>query len=303
MDLLARLLSGCRRAVVVAWLCFMEARPAVQGIFLLRLLAGAFFMGSVFSSESSFPLLCGAISWMCATTAVYLYNGVQDVEEDRANGSLRPIARRSLHPSQAMVAVCGLGALSLVVGGFVHRDLLWGAAAMLVMGWAYSGPPFYLKRWPAALAIIASVSAILTYNAGYALGGGEGGKTPLLLFATATALWMGLVGQTKDLSDIVGDELSGRRSLPVVWGEGVARIAVSCVALILACCFLLVSVYVERGLLLPAILMLFGAIAVSALSLGPWGRGGKSRSRRPYRAFMVTQYVVNTAVIVFPVGT
>lgn len=302
------MLIGSRvgRVIRICGLCFMEARPVVQVVFLLRLLAGAFFAGSVlsleFGGESFVLLVIGAASWACATLAVYIYNGVEDVEEDRLNGSSRPIARGELSVSQAMVAVGVLGTLSITGGVFVHHDLAWGAAAMLVMGWLYSGPPFYLKRWPAALAVIAAVAAVLTYNTGYTLSGSPGERLPLLVFAGFMALWMGLVGQTKDLSDVPGDKKAGRRSLPVTWGEETARLAISVVALALGIGFLIIGLFQIEGLLLAAITVFVGALAVSALSLGPWGRGGRARRRRPYGAFMITQYAANIVVIAFPVS-
>lgn len=49
--------------------------------------------------------------------------------------------------------------------------------------------------------------------------------------------------------------------------------------------------------MLPAVLILFGALVVAALSLGPWDRGDRERRRKPYKAFMVTQYAGNISVI------
>lgn len=278
----------------------------VQGIFLLRLVAGALLSVSMISYAldwgvvASFVVL--ALSWGCVTCAIYVYNGVQDVEEDRVNGSGRPIARGDLGVTEAMAAVGVLGALGLLGGILMHRDLVWALAAMLVMGWMYSGPPLYLKRWPAGLAVIVVVSAVLTYYAGYVASGAGGSGTALLVFATAMALWVGLVGQSKDLSDVEGDRKAGRRSLPVVWGEGAARLAISGVALTLGSIFLLATFFLAGGLVAVAVVVRLGAGSVAALSLGPWGRGSKSRCRRPYKAFMATQYAAHAAVIFLSFG-
>lgn len=219
-----RLAGGFRRGFGVIGLCFEEARPVVQGVFLLRLLAGAFFAGSTLSYEASdegfaISLLSGTAVWICATSAAYVYNGVQDVEEDRANGSSRPVARGALSLSHATLAAGALGALGLSGAMLVDDELLWGVAAILLMGWLYSGPPLRLKRFPAAMAAMAVASAVLTYYAGYVVGGRASDPVLFLVFAGIMALWMGLVGQTKDLSDVPGDERARRRSLPVVWGE------------------------------------------------------------------------------------
>lgn len=282
----------------------------VQGIFLLRIVASLFLgvyaasgVSSVSIMSSPLSLVVLGVSWVCITTAVYLYNGVQDVEEDQANASARPIACGDLSVPSAMLGVCLFGATGLVGIGIAHTDLMWAAAAMLVLGWMYSGPPLYLKRWPAGLAAIVVAAAILTYYSGYTAAGGTADMAPLVVFGGAMAAWMGLVGQTKDLSDVPGDSLAGRRSLPVVWGEGKARIAVSVAAIAVALGFLACSLYLVRELLPAAIVVCGGAIAVSALSLGSWGRGDKKMSRRPYKVFMATQYLVHAAIIAlaFPV--
>ena len=167
----------------------------------------------------------------------------------------------------------------------------------LGLGWLYSGPPFYLKRRPAGWAVLGVVAALITYNAGYASAGGEGDLTSFAVFSVVMALWLGIVSQTKDLSDIEGDELAGRRSGPVAWGEEIARLVFSGVALCLGGVLLLSAVSFTPSLLAPAGVLAIGATAVAAISLGPWGRGDRSRRRRPYRAFMLTQYGANLIVV------
>ena len=51
------------------------------------------------------------------------------------------------------------------------------------------------------------------------------------------------------------------------------------------------------SLLIPAFVLAFGAVAVAVVTLGPWSRGDKSRRRRPYKVFMLTQYGATLAVM------
>lgn len=291
----------CRLAESVKF-AFWEARPVVQGIVLIRLLAGASLSGSALSLEFGWrvavSLVVLAASWICVTSAAYIYNGVRDLEEDRENVSGRPIACGKLSVRQAMVVIGGLGTLGLLGGILMHRELVWALAVMAVMGWLYSGPPLCLKRWPVALAVMAATSAILTYYAGYAASGGGEVEVTFLVFAGAMALWMGLAGQSKDFSDISGDKKAGRKSLPVVWGDNAARLTVSGVALVLGLGFLLGSFFLTEGLLPVAGTVCVGACIFATFSVGPWGRGSRSRCRRPYKAFMMTQYTAH-AVIIF----
>jgi 4-hydroxybenzoate polyprenyltransferase len=279
-------------------LCFLEARPIVQVIFLVRFLTGASFADSSDEdAESLLSLWFVALLWACATCSGYILNGVTDVKEDRINGSSRPIASGRLSVAQAVVVAVALGAFSLFASILVDWYMAWGVAAVLTMSWMYSAPPLRLKRWPAGLAVLAIAAALLTYYIGYTANGGEGLTPPLVLFALAMALWMGLVGQTKDLSDIEGDQKVDRKSLPVVWGDSRTRIAVSVIALAIGGAFLALALSLREIPVAPAVVVAVGAVAVTAAALGPWSRGDREKRRRPYRMFMYTQYGANLAVL------
>ncbi|MBV9453200.1 MAG: UbiA family prenyltransferase [Rubrobacter sp.] len=287
----------CCEAAGVLYRCFLEARPAVQGIFLLRFLAGASFANPLVVGGVKLSLLIGAALWVCATLSVYIFNGVMDVEEDRINGSSRPVARGKLKIAHATGVTGGLAALS-VIGSFgLGSTMVWSVVALLALGWLYSGPPFYLKRSPTGWTIMGIIVAYITYNVGYVANGGGSAVYSLFIFATIMALWLGLVSQTKDLSDIEGDKQAGRRSGPVIWGENAARLVYSGVALSLGGGYILAAAFFAPGLLIPALVLALGAVVVTAIALGPWSRGEKSRRRKPYKAFMLTQYGANLAVV------
>jgi 4-hydroxybenzoate polyprenyltransferase len=295
----------CWRIAETFYWCFLEARPAVVGIFLLRFLAGASFTRPLFTKGVNLHLWEGAALWICVTLSVYILNGVMDVEEDRTNGSTRPVASGKLTTARAAGVAVGLGILSLVGGLLLGRLMACSVVVTLVLGWLYSGPPFYLKRHPAAWAVIGIAAALITYNAGYASNVGDtnggGDLHSFSMFASVMALWLGVVSQTKDLSDIEGDEHAGRRSVPVVFGDGMARLVFSGTALCLGCAYVLVAALLAPGLLLPALVLATGAVAVAVTALSPWSKGDRLKRRRPYKAFMLTQYGVNLAVVLWVV--
>lgn len=102
MPYVTLVIRWCCRVAGILYSCFLEARPAVQGIFLLRFLAGASFAGSFSGGEvSNFALWTGVALWICATLSVYILNGIMDVEEDRINGSSRPVASGKLSVTHA----------------------------------------------------------------------------------------------------------------------------------------------------------------------------------------------------------
>lgn len=291
------MVSRLSRFAKVLLLCLLEARPAVQGIFLLRFLAGASFSGPLLSGAASTSLYAGTALWGCVTFSIYILNGAMDVEEDRINRSARPVARRDLTVAQAVTAAAILATLGLA--GALMLGMAWNVAAMLALGWLYSGPPLYLKRWPAGLAAVAILGGLLTYHAGYTANGAADELLELAVFGGVMALWMGLVGQTKDLSDVEGDREAGRRSGPVAWGEDLARLLYSGIAFVLGGAYLVWSALYAPGLLGSAAVLMLGALGVIAVTLGPWSKGDRTKRRRPYKAFMLTQYGAHLPVLNF----
>lgn len=275
----------------VFYLCLLEARPVVQGIFLLRFITGASLSGS-----AADPLVWTAAAiWVCVTWAVYLLNGITDVEEDRINRLNRPVARGELRLPEAIAVVGVLAAFGLAASAALGLPV-WAAATLLALGWAYSAPPLRLKRWPAGLAAVGILAGLLTYYAGHESSGSAGTEYVLWTFAGAMALWMGLVGQTKDLPDVEGDRRSGRRSLPVMLGVRLARRIISAMAVGIGGGFLLAATCFVPELFASAVVVCIGAVAVAGAALGIWTSG--QNERVPYHSFMVTQYGAHLAVIV-----
>lgn len=77
------------------------------------------------------------------------FNGLADVVEDRANASTRPIASGRLSNRDALLVVQGAVVLSLALSAAAGITIQ--AVVFLLLGYAYSGPPFPAKRhWAAA---------------------------------------------------------------------------------------------------------------------------------------------------------
>lgn len=300
--------------VTVAWRCFLEARPSVQLIFLLRLLSGwaltvtgtATVTATGTAATPVRPLVTGGAAWFGVVTAVYLRNGASDVREDRVNAGRRPIARGLLPPAVAARVAWVLAGFG-VVAGFATAPLL-GLLALgfVAAGWLYSVPPWRLKRRSTGVAVTVLVGLALTYYAGSVIAtappspgwhvppvGGE-----LLVFGGALTLWAALVGgTTKDLPDLAGDRAAGTRSWLAVWGERRFRYAVSAIALAIGAGFVAAAGQLAPRLLPPAAALFLGAVTVAMLLLTPLSSGSaRAGRRRPYRAFMVTQYVAHLAL-------
>ncbi|MEV0230727.1 UbiA family prenyltransferase [Nonomuraea sp. NPDC050786] len=279
-------------------LCLAEARPVVQVIFLLR-----FCSGAALGSGMSARVLLGAFAWECAVVFVYLLNGVTDVVEDRVNVSGRPIARGELPPGQARRFACLAAGVALLAGAALGLWFVAAVAGFLLLGYLYNAPPCQLKRHPAGAVATVTLGGLLTYWAGLVSGEGlTGDARPLLaaaVLAVAMSLWMGLVGtSTKDFSDVAGDAAAGRRSAADLFGATAVRGGVGLAAVALGGAFLWVSAALTPVLVTAAAVTLSGAVVLAGLAVSPLSRGSRTAARRPYRAFMVTQYGAHLAVAV-----
>lgn len=288
--------------VRVLLLCFQESRAAVQTIFLMRFLLAA-TAGATSYLTLPPALFGGAAVWLLAATSVYLFNGVTDVDEDRANGSTRPIGRGALSPADARRTAQVMAALALTGGAFIGPAMLTATGCMLLLGFVYSAPGIALKTsTPGTMATVIG-SGALTYTAGVVCSGSPVSPS-LIAFCTAMCLWMGLVGAVaKDFSDAAGDARHGRRNWTVLWGYARTAAIVSLSAVTVGTGLLVSALVLDSPpLLVPACVLLGGALALAAAALT--GRSDDSRSRRrlPYRMFMVTQYAAHLAAFAQPIG-
>ncbi|WP_133903204.1 UbiA family prenyltransferase [Actinophytocola oryzae] len=276
---------------------WQEARPVVQVIFQLRFVAGVVLGGGTATTHLvDQSVLLAAASWLAATWCVYLVNGIADVVEDRENGSTRPIARGAL-PVAAATRMCYvLAVVAVTCGVLVSSRSALLVLLVLLVGWSYSMGPWPLKNsMPGFLAGVVSLG-LLTYLAGWSAVGG-GWNTTLVVTSVAMSLWMGLVGATKDLSDVRGDRVAGRRTAPVVLGVRRAKALMAALAVSLGLAFLTTAVVVVPRLLPVGVVVCSGACAVAVLLLSAAGRGGRCAERRPYRAFMTTQYAAHMTLL------
>ncbi|MEV0155455.1 UbiA family prenyltransferase [Micromonospora sp. NPDC050686] len=294
--------QALRRLVDAARLCVVEARPSVLLVFLLRFLVGSALSGIGGPRGELVRIAAVAVVWELAVFAVYLFNGVTDVQEDRINGSRRPIARGALATSTARWVTVGAAAISLIGGAALGGGLFLTVLALLTLGFCYSSPLVQFKRYAITSTLTGLSLGLLTYYAGHLAYSGDGLSSPgpeFLVFVAGVTTWMGLVGGlTKDLSDVAGDAAAGRRTVAGMYGETRARRAAAGAALGLAVAFCAAGVSTSPLLIWPGLAMLGGATAIAILCLGGSAKRVRSDTRRPYRAFMATQYLMNLGMIV-----
>jgi 4-hydroxybenzoate polyprenyltransferase len=279
-------------------LCWKEARPVVQGIFALRFCCAA-LLAEHHTNGAVWPRVAGVLGcWIAATWAIYLLNGVADVVEDRENGSERPIARGILPVDFAKSVVVGLSAVAIGFAALISPVVCLLVALHLAAGIAYSTGPHPLKgNVPGFFGAVVALGG-LTYLCGWYASGATEIGAPLLLFGGAMSLWMGFGGATKDLSDIAGDRLAGRRTLPVVVGDRAARIAMAIGASAVGWGFLLAALRWAPSVAPVGFVVCAGSVALTVVVSSNVSRGERFRRRRPYRTFMITQYTAHLTLLV-----
>lgn len=294
-----QLILTAAAARTLGW-CLIEARPQVLAIFGLRFATGAALGWP--PTGGQMLRTCGtALVWELAVFFVYLFNGVSDVREDRLNGSTRPIALGVLDPGAAVIVASG-AAVAAVLGALaIGGATAWLVPLLLTLGYLYSGPPCYLKRWSASTAAIGMAGGLLSYFAGLtspAAGTTHHAVATLAVFAIGASLWMGLTGTlAKDLPDVAGDTAAGRNSAVAHLGDSKARFALSVTALTVAMGFNLAALTASHSLRACAGAMLIGAIALAAIAQSPFSHGSRHDRRQPYRVFMLTQYATHLSVL------
>lgn len=285
--------ASCRPLSVLAcsplrivYLGLRESRPVVQVIFATRFLSAGILSLGGNENIQSLALATGA--WLAATVAVYVFNGITDVAEDQRNSSVRPIASGRLPLSAAVMFTTGAVVLAIAIGA--AAGIGWEVCLFLFFGYCYSGPPWPAKCSGLAASLVITMLGGLTFWTGAVVSGNQ--SVTVIIFGVVMSAWMGLVGAlVKDLGDISGDALAGRRTFAVVCGKSLVAYAAAGLGMGVGIAGLTMA-WLQAQRLLPSMAVLVlgsGIVAYKAVCVA----SGLTcvRPRAPYRAFMVTQYV------------
>lgn len=259
----------------------VEARPQVQGIVALRLLTGLAVLGPL--TMDHVPVV---LSWVLATVAIYVLNGVSDIAGDRLNGSNRPLARGVLPPRVATAWVVTAAVLSFSLAVREGASFAAAVCVYVILGVVYSIGPHAAKGSSIGAGATVVAAGVLTYAAA-ALASGRPVSATLVVFGISMSLWMAVGSLVKDLTDLTGDVAAGRQTLGVRRGAN----AVIAAAALLSISICIITATCAVALRTPGL----GALAVF-LALGTsWLVAeltvfSSSDRRAPYRSFMSTQY-------------
>jgi 4-hydroxybenzoate polyprenyltransferase len=278
-------------------LSFLEGRPVVLGVFALRFTVGGVLTAG--GTLMSYRALEGELSWFFVVWAVYLVNGITDLDGDRRNGSQRPLASGALSMQAAVRWCAALSLLALIIATLIGVDFVIVVVAKLMLGLAYSVGNKAAKNWAVPALLVAALGAFLTYASGAEVFAGSVSGVGLT-FALVASSWIAIVGHSKDFGDTAGDLVMGRRTLPIIYGDRTARSVVAVGAIIVGLAGVFTASTLSSASLAPLFLLLPAAILVA---MAAWGNKSNTREAqlRPYRAFMLGQYGLNILALLLEV--
>jgi chlorophyll synthase len=187
--------------------------PPVWTVFLL----GNGFRATRFPARVDIELALAFGMLTLLFGAVYLFNQVYDIEGDRDNHKLFFLPLGLISVRAARIYYVALNIAALALAGAVSFTLFLLAAMILVLGVAYSAPPWRWKdrAYPALLAN-AFAHGTLVFLAGWLITGGMPGEGVIRSLPYLFAV--GAIYLLTTIPDTPGDQKAGKRTLAVTLG-------------------------------------------------------------------------------------
>lgn len=271
-------------------------------VFLWLMAKGLFPQNDVFGNASDALAIPKVVDWevllltwvACIMANVYIVglNQLTDVPLDKINKPYLPLASGAWPMEVGRRVVLGSLVVSLLTTMWAGGVWLkWTVGLSLLLGTAYSLPPFRLKRWPfwAAFCIIAVRSLIVNlllfaHVAGWSSDIRDMQPYVWLLVAVMFAFSIA-IAWFKDLPDLVGDEANGINTLAIELGSkkvlyyGSAVMIATLIASVVAGWLFFDNVYLVVGQLVMLVLFLLlmlrvdltDQVSIRRFYLGLWG--------------------------------
>jgi len=210
-------------------------------------------------------LILVATSFLFHAATVF-HNDIYDYETDKISNPDRPLPKGTLSAPQMRAVAFSCGALSLIGALILHKygALLVGAA--FILAWAYSAPPFRLKRFLLINPLLIAVAFLFFLMFGFYVARTSHtlhfplGKASLFLVIAVCA------ANFKDIKDYRGDKQQGVMTIPVAFGLEKGKLIIG---LLSAFSLLLVPLFAGKLLLyIPSIL--FGVLLYRAIQHEPY---------------------------------
>lgn len=220
-----------RRALSIS--LWRNMRP-IQSLYHIGLLIVGIFTAIIFGnihvsldffSLIAFAILCCGIIMAWYSTVVF--NDIIDIDIDRISNVQRPLVKKMIDP-EAYRSIGHLFCLLSLI--FVAMLNVYAAAVLLgyhAISYLYNTPPLRLKRFPIVATFLAAIASFFIVVIGYVI---VVPSHSLIGFPPQIAILL-IISYTislpiKDLKDIHGDAQNKIYTIPVLFGEKFARLAI-----------------------------------------------------------------------------
>ncbi|MES2617057.1 MAG: homogentisate phytyltransferase [Bacteroidota bacterium] len=209
------------KAITIFWQ-FSRPHTIIGSVISIVTLYTVALDGLAFTTN--LPLLILAIiCGICCNVFIVGINQIQDVAIDKINKPYLPIASGALSIKNAYRIIYTCTFISIAIAAYISFVLLGVIALSLLIGMAYSLPPFYFKKHHLPAAICISVVRGLLVNLGgfyvfkdqlYGQAVISGNVWLLTLFIVAFSI---SIAWFKDLPDIAGDAKYNIKTLAILY--------------------------------------------------------------------------------------
>lgn len=216
----------------------------------------------VFSVLAAIVLI--AAIWL-AWKASVIVNDIYDFEIDQISNPDRPLQKKVFTIKEYAELGVIIFLLSLLGGLTISVKFAAILFVYQIIAWAYSAPPYRLKRFPIIATLVSSIASLVVLFAGFTLVSGDAnihGLSWRIIFLLLGALTLSL--PIKDFKDIAGDKKYGVFTVPVIFGEERGRIIVAAGVFV----SFMLSVFLLNELRLFWWALLFGALSFLIIAGG-----------------------------------
>jgi len=197
---------------------FFVLRPALMPPVWTIFLLGAGFRATQLPEAVTPHLIAAFVAIFWLAGGIYLLNQYFDIESDRINQKLHFLPLGLVSKSAALFLYILLNVAALAVAMWISLELFLLSLIIVMMGIAYSAPPWHWKNKPyAALIANAAGHGSVVFLFGWLLTNGplpEGLVNSLPYFLAVGAIYL-----LTTIPDTEGDEQAGKRTLAVALGR------------------------------------------------------------------------------------
>lgn len=251
-------------------------------------------------------LIMVLIAGICCNLFIVGLNQIADVNIDRINKPWLPIPAEKLSVSQAKIIVLVALITSLAVSFYVTPWFFGIIALSSAIGWAYSMPPFHLKKHHLTAAIaISSVRGLLVNIGAFIVFLNTTEQVvsiplnlvALTVFITVTGI---VIAWFKDLPDIAGDSQYKIKSLAIMYSPRFAYIAGTLLMMSAYLACLLVNIYsclhspynVQSAILLSGHILLFVFFVFNSFSVRITQHKSLAQFYKRFWLFFFAEYIL-----------